>query len=270
MCQRANPMHQKKIALVTGASSGIGNALVNELLLQGWVVVGLARSEKKLDEIKNTMGNLGNLFMPMTCDLSNQSDTSRVYQNILDQGLCPTVFFLNAGLAGNQIVENPESFKVEMHERIMAVNYFGVLKCVECFEKPCQKNGGAHFIVTSSVNAIFAPPTGSAYSASKAAISKAFESLSLTYFGKNLRFSSIYTGPVATDGLVGSWPFTWSAEKMAKYVVRFSERNKKRGYPSFFYASIAQLFRLFPDRLVMFILKKICCFTIIPLCNFPT
>lgn len=227
--RESNPMHKKKIILVTGASSGIGNALVNELVSQGWVVVGLARSEKKLDEIKNKMGNLGSLFMPMTCDLSNQSDVTRVCQDILDRGLCPTVFFLNAGLAGNQVIENPESFKIEMHERIMAVNCFGVLKCVEYFEKPCQKNGGAHFIVTSSVNAIFAPPTGSAYSASKAAISKAFESLSLTYFGKNLRFSSIYMGPVATDGLVGRFPFTWSAEKMAKYMVWFSENSKKKG-----------------------------------------
>ena len=108
MCQRANPMHQNKIALVTGASFGIGKALVHELLLQGWVVVGLARSIEKLDEFKSKIGNLGNLFMPMTCDLSNPSDTTRVCQDILDQGLCPTVFFLNAGLAGNQIVENPE------------------------------------------------------------------------------------------------------------------------------------------------------------------
>jgi 3-hydroxy acid dehydrogenase/malonic semialdehyde reductase len=252
--RESNPMHKKKIALVTGASSGIGKALVNELVSQGWVVFGLARSEKKLGEIKNKVGSL---FIPMTCDVSNQSDVTRVCQDIVDQGLCPTVFFLNAGLAGNQVIENPKSFKIDMHERIMAVNYFGVLKCVECFEKPCQKNGGAHFIVTGSVNAIFAPPTGSAYSASKAAISKAFESLSLTYFGKNLRFSSIYTGPVATDGLVGRFPFTWSAEKMAKYMVWFSERNKKTGYPSLFYTTIAHLFRIFPDSLVMFILKKI-------------
>jgi NADP-dependent 3-hydroxy acid dehydrogenase YdfG len=124
---------------------------VNELVSQGWVVVGLARSEKKLGAIKNKVGSL---FIPMTCDVSHQSDVTRVCQDIVDQGLCPTVFFLNAGLAGNQVIENPESFKIDMHERIMAVNYFGVLKCVECFQKPCQKNGGAHFIVTGSVNAI--------------------------------------------------------------------------------------------------------------------
>lgn len=164
---------------------------------------------------------------------------------------------MNAGIAGEKVIENPENFTVEIHERIMAVNYFGVLAFVEFFEKPCLKNGGGHFIVTSSVNAIFAPPAGSAYCASKAAISKAFESLSLTYFGKNLRFSSIYTGPVATDGLTGHWPFTWKPEKMAKYMCKFAGLKKSRGYPSFFYFAISHLLRMLPHGFVMRILKKI-------------
>lgn len=109
-----------------------------------------------------------------------------------------------------------------MHEQIIAANYFGVLAFVEFWEKPCQENGGANFIVTSSINAIFAPPTGSAYCASKAAIAKAFESLSLTYFGTNLKFSVIYSGPVATEGLKGNLPFTWKPEKMAIYIVIFA------------------------------------------------
>ena len=91
---------------------------------------------------------------------------------------------------------------------------FGVLAWLEFFEKPCQENNGAKFIATSSINAIFAPPTGSAYCASKAAIAKAFESLELTYFGTGLRFSVIHPGPVDTAGLQGKVPFTWKAEKM--------------------------------------------------------
>ncbi len=253
MIEKENNMNKQNIALVTGASSGIGEALTRELISKGWVVVGIARRVEKLNAIKNEMGPS---FIPIICDISDKSDIHRACQNILDQGLCPNLFFLNAGIAGEKVLENPEAFTVEVHERIMAVNYFGVLAFVEFFEKPCLLGGGAHFIVTSSVNAIFAPPTGSAYCASKAAISKAFESLSLTYFGRNLRFSSIYTGPVATDGLKGKWPFTWSADKMAKYMCKFSELKKSRGYPSFFYFIISHLLRVLPDGVVMRILKK--------------
>lgn len=253
MIEKENNMNKKRVALVTGASSGIGEALTRELISKDWIVVGIARRAEKLNAIKNEMGPS---FIPMICDIADTSDIRRACQNILDQGLCPNLFFLNAGIAGEKVIENPEAFTVEIHERIMAVNYFGVLAFVEFFEKPCLHNGGAHFIVTSSINAIFAPPTGSAYCASKAAISKAFESLSLTYCGRNLIFSSIYTGPVATDGLKGNFPFTWSAEKMAKYMCKFSELKKSRGYPSPFYFFISHILRVLPDGLVMRILKK--------------
>jgi 3-hydroxy acid dehydrogenase/malonic semialdehyde reductase len=223
----------KNITLVTGASSGIGQALARELVSQGHLVIGLARSSEKLMALKN---ELGSTFIPITCDVSSQSDIRRASQYILDQGLCPTIFFLNAGMAGEKVIEDPENFKVQMHERIMAVNYFGVLAFVEFFEKPCLENGGAHFIVTSSVNAVFAPPTGSAYCASKAAISKAFESLSLTYFEKNLRFSSIYPGPVATNGLKGDWPFTWGLKKWQS-ICAISLRAKNHGDTPLFFTS---------------------------------
>jgi short-subunit dehydrogenase len=247
-------VHTKNIALVTGASAGIGEALSHELIAQGWVVIGLARSLEKLMMMHT---QLGPSFMPIACDVSSQSDIRRVSQAILDQNLCPSLFFLNAGIAGEKSMEHPDAFAVEVHERMMAVNYFGVLAFVECFETPCLENSGAHFIVTSSVNAIFAAPTGSAYCASKAAISKAFESLSLRYFERNLKFSSIYTGPVATDGLKGQWPFTWKPEKMAKYMCKFSASKKSRGYPSRFYFIICHVLRALPDRVVMRILKKI-------------
>ena len=86
---------------------------------------------------------------------------------------------MNAGIAGGKVIENPEEFTVPIHERIMVANYFVVLAFVGFFEKSCLNNGGAHFIVTSSVNSIFSPLTGSAYCASKV-----FESVSLNYYEK--------------------------------------------------------------------------------------
>lgn len=247
-------MNEKNIALVTGASSGIGEALSRELVKRGYVVIGLARS---LDKLANMQKELGNNFIPVVCDISSKLDIEKASKHISGQSLCPSIFFLNAGMAGEKVIENPKAFNLEIHEKIMAVNYFGVLAFVEYWEKPCQENGGARFIVTSSVNAIFAAPTGSAYCASKAAISKAFESLSLTYFGTNLKFSSIYTGPVATEGLKGNWPFTWKPEKMAKYMADFAMTGKSKGEPSIFYAVLCRLLRSLPHSLTMKILKNV-------------
>ncbi len=247
-------MKSKNIALITGASSGIGEALSRELIARGWFVIGMARSQDRLAAIQK---ELGNSFMPVICDVSQESDIKRASKDILDAGMCPTHFFMNAGIAGEKVIENPDAFDLSIHEKIMAVNYFGVLSFVEFWNRPAQNNGGANFIVTSSINAIFAPPTGSAYCASKAAISKAFESLALTYFGTNLKFSIVYSGPVATKGLKGRLPFTWQPEKMARYMADFAVKGKSHGEPSLFYAIVCRFLRALPYHWTMKILKKI-------------
>jgi 3-hydroxy acid dehydrogenase / malonic semialdehyde reductase len=249
-------MHRKNnIALVTGASSGIGEAISRELVKRGWIVVGVARSSDKLLHIQQ---DLASAFIPTVCDVSNKEEIISTSQRILNQDLCPSLFFLNAGIAGESACENPRQFCLEIHEKIMKVNYFGVLAWVEFWEKPCLENAGANFIVTSSINAIFAPPTGSAYAASKTAIAKAFEGLSLTYFETPLKFSVVYPGPVDTPGLKikRRLPFTWSSEKMGKYMVNCALKGQSKCSPSI-YRPIAHLFRAIPNKLTMKLLGKL-------------
>lgn len=246
----------KQIALVTGASSGIGEAIARELAKRGWLVIGVARSADKLSTLQN---ELQSSFISIICDVSKTESIQEASQKILTQQLIPSLFFLNAGIAGEAVIEDSNRFNLKIHEKIMQVNYFGVLAWIEFWEKPCQANGGANFVATSSVNAIFAPPNGSAYSASKAAIAKAFESLSLTYFGSNLRFSVVYPGPVDTAGLKTSkkLPFTWTAKKMGKCMVDFSLSNKSSCEPFFFYKIVTRLLRALPDKYTMKLLGNL-------------
>ena len=62
MIEKENNMNKKCVALVTGASSGIGEALTRELISKDWIVVGIARRVEKLNAIKNEMGPS---FIPM-------------------------------------------------------------------------------------------------------------------------------------------------------------------------------------------------------------
>jgi 3-hydroxy acid dehydrogenase/malonic semialdehyde reductase len=248
-------MHRKNnIALVTGASSGIGEAISRELVKRGWIVVGVARSSDKLLRIQQ---DLSSSFVPMVCDVSKKEEIRNISEQMLNDGLYPSLFFLNAGVAGESACENPHKFCLDIHEQIMNVNYFGVLAWVEFWEKPCIEHGGANFIATSSVNAIFAPPAGSAYAASKAAIAKAFEGLSLTYFESSLKFSIVYPGPVDTPGLKvkSRLPFTWSSSKMGKYMVDCALKGQSKCSPSI-YRLIAHLFRAMPNKLRMKLLGR--------------
>lgn len=243
-----------KVALVTGASSGIGRAISKELVKRGWQVVGVARSMDKLDQLQK---ELSEAFIPVVCDVSQEEQIVEASSFVLKKGLIPSIFFLNAGIAGEAVIENPNQFDLRMHENIMQVNYFGVLAWIEFWEKLCQENGPTNFIVTSSINAIFAPPTGSAYCASKAAIAKAFESLSLTYFGTKLRFSVVYPGPVDTPGLKGKLPFTWKPEKMGKCMVDFALSDRSRCEPFFFYKVLCRLLRILPAKYTMKLLRRL-------------
>lgn len=64
-------MKSKNLALITGASSGIGEALSRELVQRGWSVIGMARSQDKLAAIQK---ELGDSFMPVVCDISQKVD----------------------------------------------------------------------------------------------------------------------------------------------------------------------------------------------------
>lgn len=105
-------MKSKNLALITGASSGIGEAL--ELVQRGWSVIGMARSQDKLAAIHK---ELGDSFMPVVCDISQKSEIERASKEILEKEMCPTHFFLNAGIAGEKVIENPQAFDLSMHEK---------------------------------------------------------------------------------------------------------------------------------------------------------
>lgn len=75
-------MKSKNLALITGASSGIGEALSRELVQLRWSVIGMARSQNKLAAIQK---QLGDSFVPIVCDISQKSEIERASSEILEK-----------------------------------------------------------------------------------------------------------------------------------------------------------------------------------------
>ncbi len=240
----------ERIALITGASSGIGESLSRELLAKGWTVVGVARSNERLEALKENHKN----FHAFPCDVTDPQAIKQVSSQLVQSGLIPQLFFLNAGVAGESAMEPNDCLDTKTHEDIFQVNYFGVIEWISQWLDICQTQGGATFMVTSSVNAIFAPPCGSAYAASKAAISKAFEGFQLQYSHTNLNFLVLYAGPVKTPGLAGELPFTWPPQKMATYMIKKALNTKKHSEPSWYYSTVCRLLRALPASATLRIL----------------
>ncbi len=245
----------KNIALVTGASSGIGKALTIELLKKKYEVIALARSETKLELLKKECSN--DHLRTISCDVTDQKALEKAFLSLQSQNRIPKLFFLNAGLAGFSAVEPRDYLDIAFHKNMFEINYFGVLNVVKFWLSPCIRNGGATFALTSSINAFFAPPGGSSYAASKAAISKAFDGLRLTHLDDNLKFTNIYCGPVDTAGLAGKLPFTWPAKHMARYMIAMARAGKAHAHPSIFYRFLSLTLNVLPARLALKILEKL-------------
>ncbi|WP_237342923.1 SDR family NAD(P)-dependent oxidoreductase [Wolbachia endosymbiont of Folsomia candida] len=154
----------RKICLITGASSGIGESLALLLIKDGWFVVGVARRTEKLEKLKE---ELGSNFLPITCDVGNSENIRNSSDFLKRQNITPNLFFLNAGCGE---IEN--EFHTDTHRKTFETNYFGVINWIEEW---LSYNHSATFVTISSLVAVHATPHASAYCASKAALRSCFE-----------------------------------------------------------------------------------------------
>ncbi len=208
------------VYLVTGASSGIGWELASQAVARGHRVFGLARREDKLAELAK---ELGEAFTPVVCDVTDRESVARAVKSLPE---LPDVAFLNAGIGE---LDDRKAFRADVHERTFKVNYFGVLYMVEALFEPMAARGHGVFAVTSSLAGYRGLPNGCAYSASKAAISTAFEGFRLTYRKQGLRFVNIHPGFITTpmtEDAKHPMPFLMTAEKAARRILSGVESGK--------------------------------------------
>ncbi len=187
-----NQVQDNKIALITGASSGFGKSLAHLLIYEGWTVIGIARREEKLKEIKE---HLGEHFYYFKCDVSKSKQILELTKKLKDKNLNPNLFFLNAGQLD---YEEDGKLNTSKYRQTFDVNYFGAIEFIEQWLSYCLENGGT-FVGISSLAAKQAIPNITAYCAAKAAIASTFDSLRLQYLNTNVKFVTVFPGPMKTD-----------------------------------------------------------------------
>jgi NAD(P)-dependent dehydrogenase (short-subunit alcohol dehydrogenase family) len=227
--------------LVTGASSGIGEALCRRLVQRGDRVVGVARDEEKLAAF--ALG-LGPAFTPMPCDVSDREAVSRLGEALPE---LPDVVILSAGIGR---LDSRKQLDATLHERIFATNYFGVLYVVEALLPRFRERGRGVFVGISSLAARRGMPRSVAYAASKAALSSALESMRMTWGSKGIRFIRVEPGFVATPMTAGngSMPFLMSADEAARRILRGVDKGRLDIVFPWPMALLFSLLRLLPER----------------------
>ncbi|WP_144395100.1 SDR family NAD(P)-dependent oxidoreductase [Pleionea sediminis] len=206
-----------KTVLLTGASSGIGEALVEKLIARGARVIGVARSEDKLQALSEKHGDF---FESRTADLSEQQGWSTLVESL---NVSPDIVVLNAGTC--EYLE-AGSIDIGLVERVFEVNFFANVRGAKVLLDKYQ-DSLKQFVVVSSSARYLAMPRGEAYGASKAALTYFFESLQLSF--PNIRFSMVHPGFVKTpltDKNDFDMPMRITAEEAALVMANKIEKGK--------------------------------------------
>jgi NAD(P)-dependent dehydrogenase (short-subunit alcohol dehydrogenase family) len=148
------------LAVVTGASSGIGAALARRLARDGWKLVLLARREDRLRELAAELD-----AEVEVCDVTDRAEVERVAQRVLERHPRVNLLANSAGIPGRRDFLAAEP---ELIERVLATNYLGGLWCLRAFLPGLEAAAPeAHVVNVVSVAGTVAFPPSGPYSASK-------------------------------------------------------------------------------------------------------
>jgi len=237
---------ERRVAVVTGASSGIGEAIARELSRRGWRCVLLARRTELLEAVALEIDGEWEL-----CDVADREQVNEVAARILARHPAIELLVNNAGVSarGSFLDIDPERV-----ERAISVNYLGGVWCLQAFEpglRAAAADGGAHVVNLVSVSGTVAFAPAGAYAASKHAQLAFSRSTGALLRSSGIRVHTVLPGFAETEGFPQRSKlrspflrrFVIEPEDVAKAVVRAVEKNKGEvTVPWFPYrpASIAQ------------------------------
>jgi NAD(P)-dependent dehydrogenase (short-subunit alcohol dehydrogenase family) len=186
---------EDKVAVVTGASKGIGLAIVRRLAAEGALVVGGARTVDALEGIERVK--------PLAVDLADPDAPARLVGHAIEAHGHIDVLVNNVGAAhvrlGGFLGTTDADF-----ESSMQLNFFAALRATRAALTDMEKRGDGVIVNVGSVNSFFEPDAGVLdYGAAKAALLNVAKSLSQEFGPRGIRITSVAPGPVATDLWLG-------------------------------------------------------------------
>ncbi|MFC1849550.1 SDR family oxidoreductase [candidate division CSSED10-310 bacterium] len=186
---------QDKIVWITGASSGIGEALTVELSRKGATLILSARKEQALREVRSICKNPENhLVVPL--DLADLNTISNAVKTVQDRFERVDVLINNGGVSQRaHAVETT----IAVDRRIMDINYLGTVALTKELLPGMLTQKAGHIVVVSSVVGKFGTPYRTAYAASKHALHGFFDSLRAELWSQGIVITLVCPGYVHTN-----------------------------------------------------------------------
>jgi short-subunit dehydrogenase len=205
---------------ITGASSGLGRELARQYAEAGHRVCVSARGTDALDQLAEECRELPGEVHVFPLDITKTDQVSQCFHDMVGSIGMPDLCVLNAGTH----TENPAtSFDRNIYQRLMDINYMGVVNCLQEIVPACLEQQRGHIAVVSSVAGYRGLPNASAYGASKAALINMCESLQPELAAANIRLQLVNPGFVRTpltDQNEFPMPFLMEVEDAAAQMIR--------------------------------------------------
>jgi 3-oxoacyl-[acyl-carrier protein] reductase len=191
-------MTEKRVALVTGGSRGIGAAIVKQLAKDGLHVVAMARSLEKLEQICNEIKADGGSAEPVTCDIADAKALAEAIEKVVDKHGRLDVLVNNAGITKDGLILRMED---EDFDTVIDTNLKSAFVAIRAAARPMMrlKGVGGRIINISSVSGVAGNAGQANYAASKAGLIGLSKTVAKELAGKAITCNVVAPGFITTD-----------------------------------------------------------------------
>ena len=184
-----------KVIVITGASSGIGEAMAREYAAMGACVVLGARREEELERVAREISSKGGKVAYTACDVTREEDCKALIDKAVESFGRIDVLICNAGLSMRALFDDCD---LKVLHRLMDVNFWGTVNCTK-YALPYLQQSRGSLVGISSVAGIHGLPARTGYSASKYAMTGFLETVRIENLKKGLHVMVACPGFTASN-----------------------------------------------------------------------
>lgn len=236
-----------KVVFLTGASSGIGEALAVEMAKKGAILGLLARRAELLEELAAKCAAAGGQARVFVCDVVDAEAVQAAAESLRGEFGRIDILIANAGIGGN----NRETRDLEPAavKKVIDINLLGAVNSAASVLPQMLARGSGQLVAVSSLAGFRGLPKSAAYSASKAGMTAFFESVRLDVQHKGVSVTIIQPGFIKTpltSGRANKMPFLMELEASLPHFLGAIEKQKKFAAFPWPLANFVRLGRIFP------------------------